>query len=336
MLLIGGAIGVLALLLPGFALFFGAERLGAFRTVFFTGCGAVFVVAFIEWLLLGEDPTVGLFQAAVAVAAASVLLSAGPPPVWRAIVLVAVWSTLVVVPVGFSVFDVEHGVLSVRIGTLDFAGALALAVCTGAAGLAIALVQRWRGQVPAIATDGRRWPVFAYSLVAVLGLAVVQVASELVIDDTTTAVLIVSVLATVSGAVGWVVTLVVSGHQLPLAEVGAGAIAGSVSVLPFAPWLDLPAAVVLGLAAGILGAIARTRAQKARLGAWARIVGVLLVPGTLGVVAAGVIANPSGLIYSGHTDLLVSQLAGIAVSALVSFAVAGTLAFILVPRRGLD
>jgi ammonium transporter, Amt family len=333
MLLVGGASGVLALLVPGLALFFGDARSRPYRAVFFGACGAVFVLSFVEWVVLGEDIAVGLFQAAVAVAAAGVLLAVGHRLDWRAVVFVAAWSVVVAVPVAFSVFDVEHGALSVSIGTLDFAGALAIAVCTGAAGFAVALVQRSRGQLATVGSSGRQRPALVYSLAAVVGLAIVQVASELVVDDTTRLVLIVSLLASASGVAGWVVTLIVSGQRVRLAEAGAGAIAGSVAVLSFAPWLDQPAAVVLGVTAGILGALAKARAQRARLGAWASVIGVLLVPGTLGVVAAGVIANPTGLIYSGHTDLLVSQLVGLAVGLLWSFAVAAVLAIVLYRDR---
>jgi ammonium transporter, Amt family len=332
-LLVVGAITLLALLLSGMVLALGTRWSVRHCAMLLTTLLAVFCIAVFEWLWLGETIAVSVFQAAVAAVASGVLFVSGHRLGWRAVALVVPWGSLVLAPVSYSVFDVERGYLSVTVGALDFAGGLTLAVCTGGAALVLAVIRRRRGQLTTVDENGSRWRFVVIPILAVAGLVVVQVASELDLDATTARVLHVEALAAAGGFIGWVGTMIATSRASALLSTTIGALAGVVAVLPFAPWLDDVAAVVLGVGAGILGQLTRARALRAGLAQLSVLPGVLLVPGLLGVGAAGIIANPPGLIYSGHTDLLVAQLIAIAVSLGWSCAVTLALAVVLVRRQ---
>jgi ammonium transporter, Amt family len=338
-LLVGGAGCLLVLLVAGIVASLGPRTSLRRSAMFGVAIPVVFCIALVEWIWLDQDVAVAVFQAAVASVVTSALLVASHRRGWRAVAILIPWASLVLAPVSYSVFDVEHGYLSVTVGTLDFAGGLTLAVCTGSAALVFAVVSRRRRALESVdAGDGAGRhslviPILVVPVLAIVALVIVQICSELAFDTTTTRVLHVVGLAAAGGFIGWVATMIVTSRPSALLYSAIGALAGVVAVLPFAPWLDETAAVVVGLSAGLLGELSRSRAQRSGLGHWSVLLGALLVPGLLGTGAAGIVANPPGLIYSGHTDLLVSQLVAIALTIAWSGVVALALAVALIPRR---
>lgn len=320
---VGIATAVVVIFLgPALALFFGGIPSRTDAIWLGSASAATIAVATGEWMLLGQPAPIALFQASVASVALLTVASIGIRAGRRTSLGVAlgIWLVAVVVPLGSALFDIEHGPIAVGLGTLDFAGACTLGLIPGTAAIAIALVHRWSDL--AIVEPPRRPPgLFVYCAIAsVLGFTAVSVGAELIIDDTTTVLVVNAVLAAVGGAMGWTVAQIANVHRATAGGVVAGILAGSVVILAASPWLEPVAVIVLALIASATGHLTtiafRSRASKQ---AWAALIGICLIPAVIGLVAAGIVAAGPGLLYSGHADLAESQLQGLGVTLVVSF-----------------
>lgn len=315
--------GVILFLLPAMCLFFGG--LPPRRDTVWLAAIAIASVAMatVEWMLLGQPPALALFQGTLAAVAvltvASIGIRAGRRPLLA--VILGLWLVVVVVPLGFALFDIEHGLIAAGIGTLDFAGACVLGVIPGTAAIAMALALRWT-RSPAIDLPRRpRWLLLLCAVLGALGFLAVAVGAELVIDETTTVLVVNTLLGLTGGAIGWTAAQVANVHRASIAGAVAGAFAGIMVVLPASPWLEPVAVLVLAVIAAILGhitAIAFRRRDEKR--AWASLIGICLAPAAVGIIAAGIVATGPGLLYSGHADLAEAQLQGLAVVLVASFA----------------
>ena len=307
------AVLIAGLLAPALALFFAGIPTHRNALLIAGGIAGSLILAALDWLILGSPLDIAIFQGSLVSVAAAVVLAVGlrTGQVRGLVVFLTPWIVLVLVPVGYSVFDVVHGPLAASLGTLDFGGAGVIGISTGTAAIAIALASRSLGN--AVGGWPRRGPVLfaAVALAALVGWIAVSAASELVLDTTTIQLVVNELLAALAGVVGWIAAQVVNVHRANAAGIVAGIIAGSVVVLPASPWLEPGSVLVLGVAAGILGHVTAVGTRRTGLGHWATVVGVLLVPSTLGLVSVGVLARGSGLIFSGHTDLLGGQLGGL-------------------------
>ncbi len=312
-MLVVAAVCVAGLLAPALALFFAGIPSRRDALLIAGAIGGSLIIAATEWMLLGTPTDIAVFQGAIVSVAVAVIVSVGlrAGPVPGQLVFAGLWTVLVLVPVGYAVFDVVRGPLAISFGTLDFGGVGIIGLSTGTAAIAIALVSRRQGN----AVGG--WPrrgliVFAaVAIAAVIGWIAVDVGSELVLDAVTGQLVLNELLAAAAGIVGWVGAQVVNVHRANVAGFVAGITAGSVVILPASPWLEPGSVIVLGIAAGILGHVSAVAARRSGTGRWATVIGVLLVPGVMGYFAIGVVAKGSGLIFSGHADLVIAQVAGL-------------------------
>ena len=325
--------GITVLLAPALALFFGGRPERRRRRAIAVAIPASMLVTAIGWMLLGADAGVAAYQGALAAAAVAVILAVGlrTGSIRGYALFSALWLVLVIVPVGYALFDVVHGPLVAALGTLDFGSASILALCTGTAAVAIAVVSRPRGN--AVGGQPRRTAVgFAVAAVAaLLGFVSVDVGAELVLDATTVTLAVNELWAALAGLVGWTIAQLINVHRPTLAGLVAGMLAGSIVVLPASPWLDSTSVVVLGLIAGILGHISAVAARRSGSGPWATVIGVLLVPGVVGFVGTGIVARGLGLVFSGHIDLLSAQFGGLVI--IVTYSLAVTLLIALLVDR---
>lgn len=315
-------VGIVVLLGPALALFFGGIPSRAIAPWLAAIAAASAVIATIEWMLFNHSPAVAVFQGALAAVAtltvASVGLRAGHPA--RLAVALGAWLVAVLVPLGYSLFDIDNGPIVRVIGTLDFAGACVIAVVPGTAAIALALAHRWFGV--AVVEPPRRpaWLLACCAVAAAVGLVAVSIGAELVLDATTAVLLANAAVAAVGGAIGWTAAQIANTHTISVDGVVSGVLAGSVVVLPASPWLQPVAVLVLSVIAAALGHVTtmafRSRSSKE---AWAPLIGVLLVPGSVGMVGAGIVAAGPGLLYSGHADLAEAQLQGLGLVLAVSF-----------------
>ena len=337
-LIAAAAAAVLALLAPALAMFFGGlatRRLQSLLTIAAVGALAL---AWAMWTLYGADPFVALFQSLLVVVAVTAILSiglrAGRPRSY--LVFAFVWVVAVLVPVGHALFDIERGFLIQRFGTLDFAGAGVLAVCAGTAALSLAIVD---SAPPGTRTDvlpvRPLWVLVVSGGLGGAGLVALALGSELVVDATSWLILSNVLWAMAAGTVGWTAAQLVNVQRPTVAGYVAGLLAGGIVALAGAPWLETGSAIVLGLAAGLVGHVSAFAARRSGARVWATAIGVLLVPGALGILLLGVVAQGSGLIFSGRIALLSSQASGLVILLAYSFAASLLLAFVIHRTLGL-
>ena len=241
-------------------------------------------------------------------------------------VFVGVWVTLVYFPVAHWVFAFGNkvgdnvsgaGFLAAR-GVEDFAGGTAVHINAGAAGLALAIVLGKR-------VGWRRESMRPHSMPLVLigagllwfGWFGFNAGSALAANGVAALALINTQVATAAAALGWLlVEKLRDGHPTSLG-VASGAVAGLVAITPacafVAPW----AAVVIGLIAGILCALAVGLKYKFNFDDSLDVVGVHLVGGLWGCLSIGLFGSSAinslgldGIFYGGGTVLLGKQAFG--------------------------
>ena len=241
-------------------------------------------------------------------------------------VFVGVWVTLVYFPVAHWVFAFGNkvgdnvsgaGFLAAR-GVEDFAGGTAVHINAGAAGLALAIVLGKR-------VGWRRESMRPHSMPLVLigagllwfGWFGFNAGSALGANGVAALALLNTQVATAAAALGWLlVEKFRDGHPTSLG-VASGAVAGLVAITPacafVAPW----AAVVIGLIAGILCALAVGLKYKFNFDDSLDVVGVHLVGGLWGCLSIGLFGSSAinslgldGIFYGGGSALLGKQAFG--------------------------
>jgi Amt family ammonium transporter len=142
--------------------------------------------------------------------------------------------------------------------------------------------------------------------------------------------------ATAAALAGWlIVEKIRDGHPTSLGA-ASGAVAGLVAITPacafVAPW----AAVVIGLVAGILCALAVGLKYKFNYDDSLDVVGVHLVGGLWGTLSLGLFGSTAitswgadGLLYGGGTELLIKQATGAFSVLIYSFIVTVIIGLIL-------
>ena len=260
-------------------------------------------------------------------------------------VFVAIWVTIVYFPVAHWVFAFGNkvgdkvtgaGYLAAK-GLEDFAGGTAVHINAGAAGLALALIlgkrHGWRKEsmrphsLPLVLLgSGLLWFGWfgfnAGSALAANGLAGLAFMNTQV--------------ATAGALLGWIIVEKIrDGHPTSLGA-ASGAVAGLVAITPacafVAPW----AAVVIGVIAGGLCAMAVGLKYKFGFDDSLDVVGVHLIGGLWGCISIGFFgthvvnsAGLDGIFYGGGATLLGKQAFGALLVLAYSFVVTLILGFII-------
>ncbi|CAN2207281.1 AmtB Ammonia permease [Candidatus Nanopelagicaceae bacterium] len=250
-------------------------------------------------------------------------------------IFVAIWSTVVYFPVAHWVFAFGNKVGDTVTGTgflagkglEDFAGGTAVHINAGAAGLALAIVLGKR-------IGWRKDPMRPHSLpLVMLGAGLLwfgwfgfNAGSALGANGIAGLAFLNTQVAAAAAIVGWLaVEKIRNGHATSLGA-ASGAVAGLVAITPacafVAPW----AAVVIGVIAGALCALAVGLKYKFGFDDSLDVVGVHLVGGIWGSLAIGLFGTHvvnsiglDGLFYGGGTALLGKQALGVALVAGYSF-----------------
>ena len=241
-------------------------------------------------------------------------------------IFVAIWVTLVYFPVAHWVFAFGNkvgdtvtgaGFLAAK-GVEDFAGGTAVHINAGAAGLALALILGKR-------VGWRRESMRPHSMPLVLiGAALLwfgwfgfNAGSSLGANGIAALAFMNTQVATAAAALGWLlVEKLRDGHPTSLG-VASGAVSGLVAITPacafVAPW----AAVVIGLIAGMICALAVGLKYKFNFDDSLDVVGVHLVGGVWGCLSIGFFGSSAvnsiglnGIFYGGGTTLLGKQAFG--------------------------
>jgi len=256
------------------------------------------------------------------------------------VIFVAVWITLVYIPVAhwaFAAQNGEGGWIIDKLKALDFAGGTVVEINSGAAALALALVLGKR--------DGfKRDPMRPHNMPLVLlgagmlwfGWFGFNAGSALSAGSLAATAMINTQIATAAAAMTWVAYEKKRDGKATTLGVASGAIAGAVAITPACGYLNPLGALILGLIAGVVSAWAVTRKYKFGYDDSLDVVGVHGVGGILGMLAIGLMATVTanaagadGLLNGGGVTQLNRQVIAIVVVALFSFAATWLIATII-------
>src|SRR3954453_17359454 len=257
------------------------------------------------------------------------------------IAFVSVWTVLVYAPIAHWVFDFDRdghagGWLANLVGPIDFAGGMAVEICSGASALALAMVV---GTRVGFGRDAMR----PHNLTLVmLGAGLLwfgwygfNAGSALGANHAAAVVFVTTTCAGAAGAIGWLgLERFRDGHATTLGA-ASGMVAGLVAITPSGGSLTPLGALVMGLAAGVVCALAVGMKYRWRYDDSLDVVGVHLVGGLVGTIGIGLLATSAaptgvdGLLYGGGVDQLGTQLLGSAVVLAYAFLASGAIAWVV-------
>jgi Amt family ammonium transporter len=256
------------------------------------------------------------------------------------VVFVAVWITLVYIPVAhwaFAAQSGEGGWIIDKLKALDFAGGTVVEINSGAAALALALVLGKR--------DGfRRDPMRPHNMPLVLlgagmlwfGWFGFNAGSALSAGSLAATAMINTQISTAAAAMTWIAYEKKRDGKATTLGVASGAIAGAVAITPACGYLNPLGALILGLIAGVVSSWAVTRKYKFGYDDSLDVVGVHGVGGILGMLAIGLMATvtanaagANGLFTGGGATQLNRQLIAIVAVAIFSFVATWIIATII-------
>ncbi|HYN97623.1 MAG TPA: ammonium transporter [Pilimelia sp.] len=247
------------------------------------------------------------------------------------------WATIVYFPVAHWVWG--GGWIFSKLHALDFAGGTAVHINAGAAALGLVLALGRRIGWPREAFKPHNVPFVALGAGLLwFGWFGFNAGSELTVDSIAGLAFINTQVATAAAVLGWIIVEWLRDGRPTLVGASSGAIAGLVAITPacgfIAPW----AAVLLGLVAGALCALAIGLKYKLKYDDSLDVVGVHFVGGWIGSLWLGLFASndvnaaitdvigaSDGLFYGGGLTQFGRQfLAGLAVTVF-----SGVVAFLL-------
>lgn len=266
-------------------------------------------------------------------------------------IFAAIWATVVYFPVASWVFNfgladdgsfayggwITYGMQNVfGVGAIDFAGGTAVHINAGAAALALALVLGKRvGFQKGVHVPHNPPFVLLGAGLLWFGWFGFNAGSELAADNTAAIAFVNTIAAPAAALLAWLIVEKIKDGKPTSVGAASGAVAGLVAITPACASLTPFWAIVLGLVAGAVCALAIELKFKLGFDDSLDVVGIHLVGGLIGTLYLGFFANGTGLIYSGSgTQLLVQAIAAFAVMAysfvlawIIGFAIQKTIGF---------
>jgi len=266
-------------------------------------------------------------------------------------VFAGVWATVVYFPVASWVFNftldpetlaftdggwITYGMQEVfGVGAIDFAGGTAGHINAGAAALALALVLGKRVGFAKGAHIPHNPPfVLLGAGLLWFGWFGFNAGSELAADGTAAVAFINTLAAPAAALLAWLVVEKIKDGKPTSVGAASGAVAGLVAITPACASLTPGWAIVLGILAGVVCALAIDLKFKLGFDDSLDVVGIHLVGGLVGTLYLGFFANGTGIIYSGEaTQLLVQAIAAFSV-LVYSFVLAFIIGLIIEKTMG--
>jgi Amt family ammonium transporter len=342
-------IGLISILwvLYGFSLAFGTNGsagfnniLGSFSQYFGTGTSWIGE----EWMVAGAGTGIPtyvfmVFQMMFAIITVALISGAISDRTKFAgwLLFAGLWGTVVYFPVAHWVWG--GGWIGAKLHALDFAGGTAVHINAGAAALGLVLALGKRVGWPREVFKPHNVPFVALGAGLLwFGWFGFNAGSELTVDSVAGLAFINTQVATAAAVLGWIIVEWLRDGKPTLVGASSGAIAGLVAITPacgfIAPW----AAVLLGLVAGAVCALAISLKYRFGYDDSLDVVGVHFVGGWIGSLWLGlfattgvnsaisdVIGASDGLFYGGG----LTQFGRQAVAGLAVTVFSGGVAFLL-------
>jgi ammonium transporter len=256
-------------------------------------------------------------------------------------VFVGVWSLLVYAPIAHWIFDFsagDHvgGWMANKLEVIDFAGGTAVEINSGASALALALVLGRR-------VGFGKEPMRPHNLTLVmLGAGLLwfgwfgfNAGSALGANQTAAVVFTTTLMAGCAGSLGWLVVERLRDGKATSLGAASGIVAGLVAITPSCASVSPIGAIVMGVAAGVICALAVGLKYRWGYDDSLDVVGVHLVGGLVGTFGIGLIATAAaptgidGLFYGGGLDQLGKQLLGGGAVLVYAFVVSGIIGLVV-------
>lgn len=234
------------------------------------------------------------------------------------------WSTLIYDPLAHWVWGADGWLHA--LGALDFAGGTVVHISSGAAAFAGALILGRRTGYP-------REPMIPHNLVySVTGAGLLWVGwfgfnagSALAANGLAVSAFVATHLGAAAAALGWLAAEWTLTGKPTVLGTASGAVAGLVAITPAAGFVTPVAAIIIGLAAGVVCFMAVRMKPRFGYDDALDVVGVHMVGGILGALATGLFASvavnaagANGLFYGNPRQLLI-QAIGVVVTVAFSF-----------------
>lgn len=260
-------------------------------------------------------------------------------------IFAGIWATVVYFPVASWVFnfglgadEAGNGIFSyggwitngledlLGVGAIDFAGGTAVHINAGAAALALALVLGKRvGFAKGISVPHNPPFVLLGAGLLWFGWFGFNAGSELAADGYAALAFINTIVAPAAALLAWLVVEKIKDGKPTSVGAASGAVAGLVAITPACASLTPGYAIILGILAGAICALAIDLKFKLGFDDSLDVVGIHLVGGLVGTLFLGFFANGTGLVYGAGP----AQLAAQAIAAFTVLAYSFVLAFII-------
>ena len=250
------------------------------------------------------------------------------------IVFTVLWLTLIYCPVAHWVWG---GGWMADMGALDFAGGTVVHINAGVAGLVLSLMLGKR-------LGYGREDMFPSSVaLTALGAALLwfgwfgfNAGSQLAADGIAASAFLVTNTSAAAGALAWMFAEWIDTGKPTVLGIASGIVAGLVAITPGAGFVGMPASLVIGLAAGLLGFYSVTKLKR-RLGYDDSLdaFGVHGICGIWGALATGIFADPAitegarGLLFGNPAQLWIQV---VSILATAIYTAVGTFIVVSITR----
>ncbi|MCX5046173.1 ammonium transporter [Aldersonia sp. NBC_00410] len=287
--------------------------------------GTIPLTVFVAFQLMFAIITVALISGAVAdrLKFGSWLLFAG------------LWATVVYFPVAhwvfaFDGFTAEYGGwIANDLKAIDFAGGTAVHINAGVAGLVLAIILGKRAGWPQTAFRPHNLPfVMLGAALLWFGWYGFNAGSAVGANGIAGATFLTTTIATAAAMLAWLVTERIRDGKGTSLGAASGVVAGLVAITPSCSSVNALGAVIIGVVAGVLCALAVGLKFRFGFDDSLDVVGVHLVGGLVGTLLIGLVATQEapagvdGLFYGGGLDQLWRQAVG--AGAVLLYSAVGT------------
>jgi ammonium transporter, Amt family len=259
------------------------------------------------------------------------------------------WFTLVYVPVAHWIWG--GGWIYSQIHALDFAGGTAVHINAGAAALGVVLVLGKRAGWPRDTFKPHNVPLVLLGAGLLwFGWFGFNAGSELTADSLTAVAFVNTQVATAAAVLGWIFVEWIRDGKPTVVGASSGAVAGLVAITPACGFVAPLSAVIIGIIAGAVCALAVSLKYRFGYDDSLDVVGVHFVGGWIGSLSIGFFATmqvnslitdsatfnaSEGLFYGGGLTQLGRQAAASGFVSVYSCAVAALIAFVVKKTIGL-
>lgn len=302
---------------------------------FFGGFDQLFCQGAVSNLLTSSDAALShgtypvivdvAFQMAFAMITAAIITGAvaGRMKFGALVAFVAIWSVVVYAPLAHMVWGGEGSLIGDAIGALDFAGGDVVHISSGLTGLVLCVLLGKRRGFGLMSYRPHNVPfVVLGSGLLWFGWFGFNGGSAFAADGVAALALLNTMAAPAAAMLSWMLVERVRNGKATLVGACTGIVAGLVAITPAAGFVDVWAAVVMGLAVSPV-CYAAIAFLKPRLGYDDALdaFGCHCVGGIFGGILTGLFCVPElswtdfgGLIYTGDPTLLIAQVEGILIT----------------------